>query len=106
MTEPALAVDGMFALAVLGMTVVTYGLRAGGYWVMGRVPLTMRVRRALEALPGAIVVSTITPIALQGGVPVVLCLCVAAGAMLLFRKDAAAVGCAVIAVALLRAYGA
>ncbi|MDN3718266.1 AzlD domain-containing protein [Roseibium salinum] len=48
------------------MTLVTYTLRAGGYWVMGRLPITPRVRRGLEALPGAIIVSTVLPIVFAG----------------------------------------
>jgi uncharacterized membrane protein len=105
MNEPAFSADGLFVVAVLMMTAVTYFMRAGGYWVMGRVPLTPRVRRALESLPGAIIVSTILPIALKGGLPVALCLVVSAGVMALVKKDIIAVVCAVLAAAAIRVLG-
>ncbi|QDG79840.1 AzlD domain-containing protein [Labrenzia sp. PHM005] len=95
----------MFVLAVLGMTAATYALRAGGYWVMGRMPLTPRVRRGLEALPGAIIVSTILPIILKGGLAVGLCLIVAAAAQIKLRKEYVAVFCAAAAAAAMRAAG-
>lgn len=105
MTEGAFTADPIFVLAVLGMTAVTYALRAGGYWVMGRLPITPRVRRGLEALPGAIIVSTILPIVLKGGLAVALCLVVAAAAQVTLRKEYVAVFCAAGAAAALRAVG-
>jgi len=105
MIETSVGADGLFVAAVLMMTAVTYMMRAGGYWVMGRIPLTTRVRKALESLPGAIIVSTILPIAFKGGVPVVLCIIVSGTAMSLLRKDIIAVVCAVAAAAAARAYG-
>jgi uncharacterized membrane protein len=105
MSEGAFSADTMFILVVLGMTAVTYALRAGGYWVMGRVPITPRVRRGLEALPGAIIVSTILPIILQGGLAVGLCLIVAAAAQIRLRKEYIAVFCAAAVAAGLRAAG-
>ncbi|NVK33910.1 MAG: AzlD domain-containing protein [Rhodobacteraceae bacterium] len=94
--------DGLFLFAILCMVTTTYALRASGYWIMGRVPLTPRVRRALESLPGAIIVSTILPIALQGGIPVAVCLVVSALTMAIVRKDFVAVLFAVLAAAALR----
>lgn len=105
MTDAILSVDAMFLFAITGMTLVTYAMRAGGYWIMGRIPLTPRIRRALEALPGAIIVSTILPIALKGGVPVMLCLVISAAVMAWVRKEFIAVVFAVGAAAAMRAYG-
>lgn len=105
MSDGAFSADLMFILAVLGMTVVTYALRAGGYWVMGRLPITPRVRRGLEALPGAIIVSTVLPIVLKGGLAVALCLVVAAAAQVTLKKEYIAVFCAAGTVAALRAAG-
>lgn len=105
MTDGAFTADTMFMLAILGMTAATYALRAGGYWVMGRLPLTPRVRRGLEALPGAIIVSTILPIILKGGLAVGLCLIVAAAAQIKLRKEYVAVFCAAAAAAAMRAAG-
>lgn len=105
MTDGLFSADMMFVTAVLGMTTATYMLRAGGYWVMGRLPLTLKVRRGLEALPGAIIVSTILPIILQGGLAVGLCLIVAAAAQIRLGKAYIAVFCAAAAVAGMRAAG-
>ena len=105
MTEGLFSADAIFVTAVFGMVAVTYSLRAGGYWLMGRLPITPRVRRGLEALPGAIIVSTILPIVLQGGLAVVLCLVVAIAAQIQLRKEYVAVFCAVLAAAALRAAG-
>ncbi len=55
----------LVAIAVMG--VVTLALRLGGYWLIGRFPLTPRVRRGLEALPIAIFAASIAPLALKGG---------------------------------------
>ncbi len=49
------------------MLLVTYGLRAGGFWLMGRVALTPPVRRGLEAIPGSILIATVLPTALRAG---------------------------------------
>lgn len=105
MTDSAISVDGMFVVTVICMAMVTYALRAGGYWAMGRLPITPRVRRGLEALPGAIIVSTILPIVLKGGLTVAFCLVVAAGAQILLRKEYVAIFCAAAAAAALRQAG-
>jgi uncharacterized membrane protein len=38
-------------MAILAMALVTYAIRSGGFWLMGYVPLTRRVRSILNALP-------------------------------------------------------
>ncbi len=53
--------------AIAAMALVTVLLRVGGYWLIGRVPLTRRLQRGLEALPVAIFAATVTPLALSGG---------------------------------------
>lgn len=105
MTEGAFPADTMVLFAIFGMAAVTYALRAGGYWVMGRVNVTPRMRRGLEALPGAIIVSTILPIILQGGLVVGLCIIVAVAAQLRMKKEFIAVFCAAAAAAAMRAGG-
>ncbi|TYC51520.1 AzlD domain-containing protein [Rhodobacterales bacterium] len=102
MTDGAFSADGMFLLTVTCMALVTYALRAGGYWAMGRLPITPRVRRGLEALPGAIIVSTVLPIVLKGGITVGLCLVVAAAAQVFLRKEYVTVFCAAAAAAAMR----
>ena|ERR1700761_8284011 len=92
---------GETLIAILVMAAVTYAMRAGGFWLMGHVPLTMRVRRMLEALPGTVVVATVLPIAAREGVPALLAIAAALGAMMLRRNDFLAVlaGMAVAAAA-------
>ena len=57
--------DVMLALAL--MTAVTVASRLGGYWLMGYVTITPRVRRMLDALPGSIIVAASLPVAVNGG---------------------------------------
>ena len=89
----------LFALVVMAAT--TALMRVGGFWLMGRLPITPRVRRALEALPGSIVAAIVVPIVAQIG-PVALLAVIAAAATMVFRRNelvavAAGVGAAVIA---------
>jgi uncharacterized membrane protein len=56
-------------VAILAMTAMTYLMRAGGFWLMAHVPITLRVRRMLEALPGSVVVAIVLPIVVKSGVP-------------------------------------
>ncbi len=90
--------------AILAMGAVTYGMRAGGFWLMGHVPLTPRVRRMLEALPGTVVVATVLPLAVREGVPAMLAVAAAIGAMLIRRNDFLAVIAGMAVAALARAY--
>ena len=62
-------------LVILAMAAVTYACRASGAVLMSRVRITPRVERALRALPGSIVVSTILPIAVQSGSAAFVGLC-------------------------------
>src|SRR5438445_783391 len=56
--------DVLTAFAV--MAAVTVALRLGGYWLMGYVKVTPRVRRMLDALPGSIIVAASLPVAVGG----------------------------------------
>jgi hypothetical protein len=51
----------MCSLPLLIMTVVTVASRLGGYWLMGYVNVTPRIRRMLDALPGSIIVAAALP---------------------------------------------
>jgi uncharacterized membrane protein len=90
--------------AILAMGAVTYGMRAGGFWLMGHVPLTPRVRRMLEALPGTVVVATVLPLAVREGLPAMLAVAAAIGAMLIRRNDFLAVIAGMAVAALARAW--
>jgi len=77
--------------AILAMGIATYAMRAGGFWLMAHVPLTARLRRMLDALPGAVVVATVLPIVVREGVPAVLAIAAAGAAMMIRRDDFLAV---------------
>jgi uncharacterized membrane protein len=88
-------------LAILAMTGATYLTRAGGYWLMGYVNLTPRVRRMLEASPGAVIVATVLPLVVRDGVPAAVAVMTGVIAMYFLRRDYLAVfaGMAVAAAA-------
>ena len=93
--------EPLILLAIGVMAITTVLMRAGGFWLMGRVPLTPRVRRMLEALPGSIVAAIVVPIVARIG-PVALLAVVAAAAVMLVRRNellAVAVGVAAAVVA-------
>jgi uncharacterized membrane protein len=91
--------------AILAMGAVTYSMRAGGFWLMAHVPLTARVRRMLEALPGTVVVATVLPIAVREGPPAMLGIAAAVGVMMIRRNDFLAVIVGMAVAALARALG-
>lgn len=100
---PDLGGPGTLA-AILAMAAVTYAMRAGGFWLMARVPLTARVRRILAALPGTVVVATVLPIAVREGLPAILAITAAAAAMILRRNDFLAVLAGMAVAAAVRAW--
>jgi len=91
--------DVMLAFAV--MTAVTVASRLGGYWLMGYVNVTPRVRRMLDALPGSIIVAAALPVAVNGGPVVIFAILAALAVAILLRNDfiAVIVGMAVAAAA-------
>lgn len=60
---------GEVLVAILLMGIVTYALRAGGYWLMGRVTISPRMEAALAYLPGAVITALVVPSALDAGPP-------------------------------------
>jgi uncharacterized membrane protein len=90
-------------LGILAMALATYPMRVGGYWIMGRVPLTPRVRRMLEASPGAVIVATILPIIVRDGAPAALAILAGGAIMLVWRRDYLAVAAGMAAAAAWRA---
>jgi uncharacterized membrane protein len=94
-----------YAIVIAVMTVVVYLSRAGGYWLIGRIKIGPRLRKMLDALPGAIIAATIAPLLLHGGVSA-LCAVVAAVIVMIFvRKDFAAVAAGLAVAAFVRAAG-
>ena len=84
--------------AIAAMAITVFAMRAGGFWLMGRVPLTARVRRMLEALPGSIVAAIVLPLVERIGPTALLAVAVAALVMVVRRNEmlAVAAGMAVV----------
>ena len=91
-------------LAVGAMAAVNYAIRAGGFFLMGYVPLTPRVRQILNALPGAVVMAIVLPLMVRGGLPASAAVLVSIGVMALRRNDLIAVICGMAVAALIRAF--
>lgn len=54
-------------LAILGMALVTYAIRAGGLIIAGRLPTDGFVARWMKHVPGAVLAALIAPAILAGG---------------------------------------
>jgi uncharacterized membrane protein len=91
-------------LAIGAMVVMTLLAKMMGFWVLGRVPLTPRLRRGLEALPGGVILATIVPITLESGPAGLLGIGVATLVMAVTKKDWLAVGLGLASVAGYRAF--
>jgi uncharacterized membrane protein len=76
---------GPFA-GIVVLALATYLTRVSGFWLMGHVPVTLRVRRMLETLPGAIVVATVAPLAVRGGTAGMIGIAATLATMLLRRN--------------------
>jgi uncharacterized membrane protein len=92
-------------VAILAMALAAAVTRVAGFWLMGHVQVTPRVRRMLETLPGAIVVATVVPLTLKGGVPGLAGIGVAFAAMILRRNEFLAVALGLATIALARNFG-
>lgn len=93
------------AAAIAAMAVATYAMRAGGFWLMGHVPPSARLRRMLEALPGSVVVATVLPIIAREGFAAAVAIAAGGTVMLMRRNDLLAVVTGMAVAALARAAG-
>ena len=64
-----MGIDGRALLAILGMALATYATRAGGLWLMARLPPSPAVARWLHQVPGATLAAIVAPAALAEGAP-------------------------------------
>ncbi|HKV01304.1 MAG TPA: AzlD domain-containing protein [Ktedonobacteraceae bacterium] len=53
--------DALALITILGMALVTYITRAGGFWLMGLVTPSPRIEAWLRQIPGAVLVAIIAP---------------------------------------------
>jgi uncharacterized membrane protein len=94
-----------FAAMLAAMSAAVILCRLGGYWLIGRFTIGTRLRKILNALPGAIIASTIAPILFTGGLSALLALVAAAVTMVAVRNDFAALAAGVAVAAGVRAVG-
>lgn len=99
------APDPTALLAIVAMAAVTGFLRTGGYWLMGRLPVTARVQRMLEAMPGSILVAVALPLLVKGGLPALIAIIAVFAAMFIRRSDLVGLIAGLVAAALARAAG-
>jgi uncharacterized membrane protein len=92
--------DVVAAILVVGL--VSYGCRAGGFFLMRYVRITPRVEIWLQSIPIAIVGAVLGPIAANGGPPEWAGLVAAIVVMRTTKNDFASILGAVAAVALTR----
>lgn len=52
-------------ITILLMALVTYLVRASGYWLAGRIKLNPYLESWLNYLPGCIIISIVAPLVLQ-----------------------------------------
>jgi uncharacterized membrane protein len=91
--------------AILAMAAAAHLLRVGGFWLMGRVPLTARVRRMLDALPGSVIAAAVVPIVVNAGIPAALAITVVVVIMATRRNEFLAISGGIAMVVLARGAG-
>ncbi|MGL6214673.1 AzlD family protein [Billgrantia desiderata] len=100
MSLPSTAMGALAAIAI--MALVTYLTRAGGVFVMSRVPIGPKVERFINAMAGSVLVAVITPMAIQGDWGARLALVATLGVMLTTQKALAAIAAGIVTAALWR----
>ena len=92
-------------IAIATMAAMTYLVRVGGFWMMGHVPITARVHRMLEALPGSVVAAIILPVVAKNGLPALFAVLAVIAVMTIRRNDFIAIGAGLAVAALARFAG-
>lgn len=96
--------DASTLLAIFAMALATLATRFGGLVLIRHVQMTDRARKALSAVPPAVLMAVVTPTALASGLAeAIACAVTALAATRLSLLPAAAVG--VVTVAVLRGIG-
>jgi uncharacterized membrane protein len=97
------SVEAEVLLAILGMSLACYATRAGGFLLMGFMPIGRWVAAWLEEIPGAILTAIVAPAAIQGGLPYLAGLAATIVALRLVRHELASVVVGIATVAGMRA---
>ena len=89
-------------IAILAMAVVTWGCRAGGLLLAGRLPQHGRMAQALQQMPGCVMAALVAPAVLAGGPAQWVAAAATVAAMLATRSLPAAMAAGIGVVALAR----
>lgn len=99
-----MSVDGGTLLAICVMAAVTVFNRTAGFFLMRLIPVTPRVRKVLDCLPGSVLVALLAPGAVHGDKGMIAGLVAAVVAAKLVRNDIVPVAAAMVAAAATRAF--
>ncbi len=91
MMTDTLSVSTMGLVAILGMAVVTYITRAGGFWLMGHVSITPRIERFLRQMASGVLIAIVTAAAMSGDAAMWIGLGAVLAIMLLMRRSMTAI---------------
>jgi uncharacterized membrane protein len=91
-----------FLVALVAMALAAFACRIGGFLMMGFVPITPRLEAALKAIPLAVMVGIVAPVAAAGRPPEIAGILAAGLAMKLLGNDLVATLVGIAAVALMR----
>lgn len=92
-------------VTILGMALATYATRGGGFWLAGHVSHISRVKKWLQYIPGAILVSMVVPESLSRGFPGILAVSGACLVMIRTRNLFLAMTVGVLMIVALRLVG-
>jgi uncharacterized membrane protein len=87
------------------MVAVTAFTRLAGFWMMGRIALTPRIVRMLEALPGSVVAALVVPVIVKEGLAAAVAVVAVALLMIWRPNEFIALACGIAIVAGIRALG-
>lgn len=104
MTTDVFSVSTMALAAILGMAVVTYITRAGGFWLMGHVTITPRIERFLRHMAGGVLIAIVTAAAMNGDIAMWIGLGAVLAIMLPLRRPMTAILIGVAIAAALRQF--
>jgi uncharacterized membrane protein len=102
MIEGLTTFDTAAVIAILGMGIVTYATRAGGFWLMGYVTLSPRLERFLRQTAGGVLVAIVVAAVVKGDPAMWAGLAAAIGIMIAIRKSMTAISIGMIVAVAIR----
>ncbi|QDO99043.1 AzlD domain-containing protein [Ferrovibrio terrae] len=102
MIEGLTTFDTAAVIAILGMGIVTYATRAGGFWLMGYVTLSPKLERFLRQTAGGVLVAIVVAAVVKGDPAMWAGLAAAIGIMIAIRKSMTAISIGMIVAVAIR----